>query len=321
MDSLHQYGLQVIAALQSLTWLELPMLAFTFLGTKEFFIFVLPVVYWCIDAAVGIRMAYILLIGTVLNETLKLAFQGPRPYLISTDIRALSSEATFGLPSGHAQTAAGIWGMLAATLRRRWLWIAAVILIFFIGVSRIYIGVHFPQDVLAGWLFGGLTLWAFIVVWGPVTAWLQHRSVAQQVLLSLALAALMILPAAALINGLSHYQMPAQWLLNAKRAGEPYPDPAGLDSTITPAAALCGFSLGLVLMKRSGGFQPAGPVWKRASSFIVGVIGIAILYLGLKALLPETGSLAGWSLRFLRYAILGFWVGAGAPWTFRLLKL
>ncbi len=294
---------------------------FTFLGTKEFFIFVLPVIYWCVDSRLGIRVAFILLIGTAFNETLKLALQGPRPYWISTGVKALSAETSFGIPSGHAQTAAGLWGMLAASLRRRWVSICAVALILLIGLSRIYLGVHFPQDVLVGWLLGGLTLWAFVALWQPVAGWLGRRSLAQKVILCVAVPVLSLLPALALVHALGSYALPAEWMANAVRAGEPYPAPVGLESTITPMGGLCGLALGLVVIQRLGGFSPAGPVWKRALCFPVGLLGIALLYLGLKAILPEGGSFLGSSMRFGRYAALGFWVSAGAPCLFRLLKL
>ncbi len=218
MDALYQLGLACTAFLQSFGWLDMPMRFFTFLGTKEFFIFVLPAIYWCVDARLGIRVAFILLIGTAFNEMLKLAFQGPRPYWISTGVKALSAEASFGIPSGHAQTAAGLWGMLAAILRRRWISICAVALIVLIGVSRIYLGVHFPQDVLAGWLLGGLTLWAFIALWEPVAGWLKRRSPAEKVVLSVAVPLLSLLPATALLSALSSYQLPAEWMANALRS-------------------------------------------------------------------------------------------------------
>jgi hypothetical protein len=132
---------------------------------------------------------------------------------------------------------------------------------------------------------------------------------------------LLMLPAAALVNSLSSYQFPDVWMINAMRAGEPYPDPVNLDSTITPAAGLFGFSLGLVLMQRVGGFVPSGPVWKRILSFVVGLIGVAGLYVGLKLLFRDGESLLGGATRFFRYAVLGLWAGAGAPLTFRWLRL
>lgn len=321
METLYQLGLELTTALQSFSVLDAPMRFFSFLGTKEFFIFVLPVIYWCVDARLGIRVALILLIGTAFNEILKVALQGPRPYWVSADVKALSAEATFGIPSGHSQTAAGLWGMLAVMLRKPWVTLCALVLIVLIGVSRIYLGVHFPQDVLVGWLLGALTLWAFVVLWEPAARWLRRRSTSQLVLICLVAPALILLPAVPLVNALGSYELPADWMANAQRAGEPYPAPVGLDSTLTAAGALCGFSLGLVVIQRAGGFSPAGPAWKRAICFLVGLVGIAVLYVGLKAILPEGESLLGGIMRFVRYASLGFWAGAGAPWVFRRLGL
>lgn len=311
----------MIAALQTVTWLEGPMRGFSFLGTKEFFMLVLPILYWCIDARLGKRVAFILLIGTGLNLTLKLASHAPRPYWISTDILALSAESTFGMPSGHAETAAGLWGLMAFSLRRRWAWIAAAALILLIGLSRIYLGVHFPLDVVAGWTLGAVTLWAFVTLWSPASEWIARRSVFSQILLCLVLPLLITLPAAALVHSLGSYEVPAEWMANAARAGEPFPAPVSMDPTITIAAALCGVSLGLVAMQRVGGFSPSGPLWKRVLCFIVGILGIAVLYIGLSAALPGSDSAVGSTALFIRFALLGFWVAAGAPWTFRLLRL
>ena len=103
MEALYAFGIELSAALQSAAWLEAPMRFFTFLGTQEFFIFVLPMVYWCIDAGLGIRVGFILLLGNGLNEFAKLALQGPRPYWISAQVKGLGAETSFGVPSGHAQ--------------------------------------------------------------------------------------------------------------------------------------------------------------------------------------------------------------------------
>lgn len=316
-----QYGLQMISAFQALAWLEVPMRLFSFLGTTQFFLLVLPIIYWCMDARLGIRVGFILLIGTGLNLTLKLAFHEPRPYWISADILALSAESTFGMPSGHAQTAAGLWALIALHLRRRWAWITALALILCIGLSRIYLGVHFPLDVLAGWILGALTLWAFAMLWEPASAWMLRESRLRQIIPSIVLPAILILLGAALVYSLRDYQLPAEWMVNAARAGEPLPAPTSLEPTIATAAALCGLSLGLVVTQRAGGFSPSGPIKDRALCFMVGLFGITLVNLVLGAVLPHGESTLGLSMRFVRYAALGFWVTAGAPWAFRILGL
>jgi membrane-associated phospholipid phosphatase len=57
-----------------------------------------------------------------------------------------------------------VWGLVAAGVNKRWRWswILAVVLAFFIGFSRLYLGVHFVYDVIAGWVIGSLMLMAFL---------------------------------------------------------------------------------------------------------------------------------------------------------------
>jgi membrane-associated phospholipid phosphatase len=160
MDFLISFGISFIVAFQSMgAWLEIPMKLFSFLGSEEFFIVFLPLIYWSVDTTLGLRLGFLLLFGTGFNEIAKLALHGPRPYWVSTNVRGLASETSFGVPSGHSQISAGFWGMVAANMRKVWVWILALLLILLIGLSRLYLGVHFPHDVLIGWALGFLILW------------------------------------------------------------------------------------------------------------------------------------------------------------------
>ncbi len=85
-------------------------------------------------------------------------FPCPCPYWLSQEVIALASQENFGLPSGHAQNALSVWGLLAASSSRRWAWPVVAVLVFLIGLSRIYLGVHFPTDVLGGWLVAAAPL-------------------------------------------------------------------------------------------------------------------------------------------------------------------
>jgi membrane-associated phospholipid phosphatase len=125
---------------------------------------------WCVDASLGLRMGLVLLTSASLNSLLKLAVGWPRPYWVSDQVTAYAYEGSFGLPSGHAQNSMALWGRMAAGLRRRSWVIGLGLLIFLISLSRLYLGVHFPSDVLAGWLAGGIVLALFLVLEKPVGA-------------------------------------------------------------------------------------------------------------------------------------------------------
>jgi undecaprenyl-diphosphatase len=108
--------------------------------------------------------------GTAISEGLKVGFSRPRPDLVAhaVDVTSMS------FPSGHAMLSAVTYltlgAMLARTQKERrsraYILGAAVFLTLIIGASRIYLGVHWPTDVLAGWCLGAA--WA-LVCWFAAT--------------------------------------------------------------------------------------------------------------------------------------------------------
>ncbi|NOY98249.1 MAG: phosphatase PAP2 family protein [Chloroflexi bacterium] len=322
MEALFNSGIAWIVAFQGLgDWLTAPMKLLSFLGSEDFFILILPVVYWCLDAGLGLRVGMILLFSGGVNNILKLSFHWPRPYWYSAQVAPLAAESSFGLPSGHAQIAAGVWGTVAGYYRRAWGWIAAVLVVLFIGLSRLYLGVHFPHDVLTGWLIGGLILWGFLRFWDPVAAWLKQMPFGRQVLVAFLVSATIILLGGLAFAGLGGWTMPAGWLTNAARAGDELPAPVSMNGLLTSAGALFGLAVGLAWMERRGGFSAAGPGWKRGLRYLVGVVGVAVLYLGLKVAFPSGENLPAYAFRYLRYTLVGAWISGGAPWLFIKLQL
>lgn len=113
--------------------------------------------------------------GEALNTILKGAFERPRPELISHLVEVKTSS----FPSGHSMAGSIFYltmgALLARTARRRrekmYLMGAAILLTVITGVSRVYLGVHYPTDVLAGWSAG--TAWA-ILCWF-VARWYDRR--------------------------------------------------------------------------------------------------------------------------------------------------
>ena len=146
-------------------WLDQLMMFFSFIGDEEFCIAAVPFFFYAVHKRVGIRLAVVLLLSTFANEALKVYFATQRP--IGVDgVRSLytSSAPGYSFPSGHSQSSATFWGYLAAVWKRSWFSLFALLLVFAIMLSRLYLGVHWPIDVVAGLVFGGLFVAAMIWV-------------------------------------------------------------------------------------------------------------------------------------------------------------
>ena len=300
--------------------LKTPMEVFSFFGTEYFFLLLLPVLYWCLEASIGLRVGIILLLSTSVNETLKLVFHGPRPYWYSMDIIRYAGETSFGVPSGHSQIAFGVWGMLAASIGKWWGWLLAILIIAMIGISRLYLGVHFPHDVILGWLIGALLLWLVLHFWNPVTARLKKINPGLQILIaflsSLFLILLTLIPY--LWLKITDWQLPPAWAEYAKNA-------VSLSGTITSSGTLFGLFTGLIWLNLRGGFDAVGPLWKRILRYVPGMVGLFLLYFGLKVIFglitAHAEGMLPYILRYIRYFLVGAWISAGAPWIFIKLNL
>ncbi len=319
MAQIHAIEIVVNEFFQSLGgWMQTPMLAITALGYEEFFVLLLPTLYWCFDQMIGFRVGLMLLLGNTFNNFFKFLFHTPRPYWVSESVRSLSHETSFGLPSGHAQIAATVWGWLAVEVRKRWFRIAALVVILLIGLSRIYLGVHFLSDVLLGWILGGLLVWAFAAWYPTVGAWVNRKTLWGKIGLIILSTVLML----GLIFGVKwvaepSWEMDPAWV---ERAGEVAP--YSLDGALTVSGTWFGMLTGfVVLMEKRGKFLAGQGGWKRQVRFIVGLIGIFALYFGLGQIFPRNADLISYLLRFVRYTLIGLWVSWLGPQAFEQLGL
>lgn len=152
------------------------MTAFGGIATLVFFTAVVAGYLWI----EGKKRVIVLLLtaaigGQILSSTLKYFFSRPRPDVVPH----LSHVYTSSFPSGHSMLSAVIYltlgALLASVITNRMLKIyvlsVAVLLTLMVGLSRIYLGVHYPTDVLAGWIAG--LAWA-LVCW-MIARWLQKR--------------------------------------------------------------------------------------------------------------------------------------------------
>jgi len=290
MQPFMDWGIELILWLQQFRpALDLPFRAFTFVGDELFFLLFLPLVYWCLDRRLGARVTLLFLLSAYVNAAAKELVDQPRPVIYDQRVWAYSDVGgSGGLPSGHAQNTLAVWGYLAAKVRRTWMWIVAAVVIVCVSLSRLYLGVHFPHDLFGGFVIGALLLFVY-VRWGERgEQWLARQSLGVQ----LALVAALSIPL---------------MLISLTEDG------------VTGGATLLGMGIGFVIQARWIGFEVESVLWKRVARYALGAAVMVGLWAGLRA--AFSGLEPALLFRFIRYALMGFWGGAGAPWVFVKLGL
>jgi len=161
----------------------------------------------------------------------------------------------------------------------------------------------------------------------PVVGWFRKRTLWQQIGIALAAALIYLGVYGGILAALAPTPDPVEWEQNAAAVIAPEPgetatDPRSLEDGLTIAGMILGFGLAFALgTHRPTGFDAKGPILKRLLRFGVGVVGVAILWLGIKLLTPDDPLALTAVLRFVRYTTVIFWVMYAAPWTFVKLKL
>lgn len=239
----------------------------TLLGNKEFYILVLPLFFWLWDKDKAVKLLFILLPSVLINFYLKETFQTARPVGV-----AMIEQGGFSFPSGHAQGSTTLWLMLALMVRQRWMTILAAAMIILVSISRVYLGVHYPIDVIGGGLIGaGLVLMYQKYLFDPLKSFITSKTpIFQTVFVTTFVLLLTVL------------------------------NPA--DEAITILAVLWGFVVAIILSKVTHR-KPPEVFWLKLLSVVIGLIGVILVWKGLKVLLPPMEI-----AKFGRYALIGVWI-------------
>jgi len=300
MESVLQWGLEFIRAVQTVSnpALTLTMRLITAMGGLVIFLPVLLVLYWCVNEKKGLRLCLMLIISVWVNLSLKFFFDQPRPFFEGYDPSVgIIGERMGGMPSGHAQNALIVFFILASWVKKNWVYVCAASLCLLIGFSRIYLGVHFPTDVLAGWIIGGIILSGYFLLNARIETLLEKGGFRTGVISSAALSFIMIL------------YLPGRELL-------------------MPGGAVLGLGAGYCINKKYIGFSSNAlfektGLKKYLALFVRLLLGIAgfvlIFFTGIK-LLPHNS--ANYKLYgFILAGLGGFWISAASPYVFVKLKL
>jgi len=291
MEAIWQWGINLIIAIQQVHGPVLDNIfrIITFMGEEQFYLVLLPLVLWCVDYSFGAVLAVFFMLAESVNFTLKELIQQPRPFDLNPSVK-LSAAEGYGMPSGHAQLSLVVWIAIADRVKKTWFWVAAALIILLICFSRIYLGVHFPTDVLGGLIAGGVLLALYFAYSTGIEKWVSGLNTGFQLLLVIGLSALFLLPFAS-------------------------------TDALTGSGAFLGLGLGMICKHRYLPYSVEGPWWQRALRFAIGAAILFALYLGLKAVFPRDGTVIGSVFRVVRYTVIGAWITVGAPWMFRVIRL
>ena len=317
MEPIYNFGIQLIQALQALgLTLEGAMNFFTFMGRIEFYLLLIPYVYWVVDVQLGFRTFLLLISTDFFGIAFKQLLHQPRPYWIG-DVEQMGTETSYGIPSTHASDLLAVWGYLAYRLRKGWLWGVSCVVIFLIGLSRLYLGVHFPTDVLGGWLLGLIMIAVFVIGERLLLPLLKKQSQAALIGLGFGFSIVMILAGQLILSLVASSPDPANWAQFSTQARMP-------ESYYTLGGAFFGAVAGYFLMLDHARFQVKSAWWQRIASYLLGIVGVLLVYYGLDllfSLIAADESALGYLLRYIRYGCVSMWVTFGAPWVFIKVKL
>ena len=258
--------IQILLALQQFrdgvgSFLSDFMLKMTFLGETDTVVVIAAIIYWAVHKDLGTYLLFGWSGNRLLNGLIKLTACVYRPFIRDPRIIPLSNASGYSFPSGHAMNAASLFG--GAALRRELpspLHISAWILLALVSFSRLFVGVHTPQDVLVGAAVGLLLMWAV----GRLLRWVEAHPGKDWLIVCIGLA---VIAAASVYGAVKPY--PVDYGANGKMLV----NVAKLPTDIYKRAAwIAGILIGWILERRFVRFSTEVPVSRKLTRIAVGML-------------------------------------------------
>lgn len=238
---------------------------------------VASVLYWCVNKKYGQRLIFALTGNIALNTGVKEFFKAPRPIGVKGIESMRTSTATgYSFPSGHTQIGTTFWVSIMSIAKNRYVYIAGTIIFLGIGISRLYLGVHWPIDVLFGWIFGIV----FTLICNYILSKVEENKKYRYFNFVLIPMVLWIF----VVNSVEYIKM------------------VGLIS---------GFIIGYIIEKEYIKFNVDVSMKSKIYRYLFGIISLGSVYIVLKLIMP-----ANYIGGYLRYALLMIYAVAGAPLIF-----
>lgn len=264
--------LEILRNIQSIAnpFLDFLFQLITICGEQIVLISIISIIYWALDKKFGEYIAYSVLTSVLLNNTIKDIFKMKRP-IGEEGIRTLREQTATGysFPSGHTQGASSFYGAMAIYLKKRVMYIIATVMIILIGFSRLYLGVHYPKDVIVGGILGVLTSLICYKLYNKV----ENKMLLYVITFAIFIPALTFAHSADFIKGMGTY---------------------------------LGFIIGIYIEKKYVNFSTEGSTGNKIIRVLLGIVILLVLQLGLKVLLPS-GTIFSF-IRYLLISLVGIGV-------------
>ncbi len=272
---------------------------FTICGEELVLILLLGFIYWCYDKEFGKFIGVNIVVGLVWNPMLKNVALRRRPYFDHPGIRCIRpaeadadpfdiAEQGFSFPSGHSTNGVIAYGSMPVYKKNKWLTVLGIVMPLLIGLSRVLLGVHYPTDVLVGWLMGVIVV--FFV------SYLQ-RKVKRKWILHLVL-----------------FVTALPGMLYCKTA-----------DYYTCVGLMAGLFLAIAFEEKYVHFEntknPAECVIRIIGGFAVYALSNMLLKLPFPKEFLASGTTAAFLVRFVRYIIVGFVTLGAYPLVFSKIRL
>lgn len=259
----------------------------TFFGSQAVLFVLFSVNYWCVDKKFGYEIGASFFLSALFVQDLKITFRVPRPFVrditLTPSQLAVKGATGYSFPSGHTQTSASVLIPAAVQYRKKSaLSAACVILMLLTAFSRLYLGVHTPEDVIVSFLITAVCSFAVIVI--------SHK-------VSEGKAAVIF---SAVIAAGAVFTVIYAAVLNDRGAiGYKY-----LADCIKNAGACLGFASGILLERKYVNFEIKKDSVKKCTVKVVsGLSGAVAILNGLKLFYKDILFLDG-----LRYFLVSFWI-------------
>lgn len=269
----------------------------TMLGEQYFIILVVSFIYWNYSKKQGFILTFLFIISSMVNVLAKAIFHTQRPFHKMKDLDAIRVHTAEGhsFPSGHTQGATTLFVGVAKIFKGWKLMVFAIAISCLVAVSRMYLGVHWPIDVIGGFAFACIIVF---LLYGYLDWLYEYKKAFHRFILIIMVSFYMILLAMILMN--NYY----------------WDDPVELKSFYRLIGVSTGAILAFIFEEKKYPFAIDAPRSIKYLRYVIGLGGAVGILAGLKLLLPENafGILT-------RYFLVGAWISGLFPILGQKLKL